>query len=53
MEKGEREGMPTSSNIIESKNSIFKAFSKKAKCYENAKNIEIFFSGVALGQVKK
>ena len=38
---------PLTSNIIESKNSIFKAFSKKSKSY-NSKQLENFFCGVAL-----
>jgi hypothetical protein len=50
MEKGVKEGIPTSSNIIESKNSIFKAFSKKAKCYESTESMECFFSAVAIMQ---
>lgn len=50
MEKGAKEGIPTSSNIIESTNSIFKACSKKAKCYERTESMECFFSGVAMLQ---
>lgn len=38
---------PLTSNIIESKNSIFKAFSKKSKSY-SSKHLENFFCGVAL-----
>lgn len=50
MEKGAKEGIPTSSNIVESKNSIFKSFSKKAKCYEDVESMECFFSAVAILQ---
>jgi transposase-like protein len=39
--------IPLTSNIVESKNSIFKAFSKKAKSY-SSENIEDFFNAVAL-----
>ena len=38
---------PWTSNIIESKNSIFKAFSKKSKSY-SSKRLDEFFCGVAL-----
>jgi hypothetical protein len=33
MDISAKEGIPTTSNILESMNSIFKAFIKKAKCY--------------------
>lgn len=39
--------VPLTSNIVESKNGIFKAFSKKAKSY-SSQNIENFFNAVAL-----
>jgi hypothetical protein len=39
--------VPLTSNIIESKNSIFKAFSKKSKSYSST-HLENFFCGVAL-----
>lgn len=39
--------IPLTSNITESKNSIFKAFSKKAKSY-SSKHMENFFNAVAL-----
>jgi len=33
MEKNSKEGLPTTSNAIESKNSIFKVFTKISKCF--------------------
>jgi hypothetical protein len=48
MELSVQENITTTSNVIESKNSIFKAFSKKAKCFEDRKSTENFFSAVAL-----
>jgi len=50
MEISAKEGIPTTSNILESMNSIFKAFIKKAKCYESPESLEGFFSTVALLQ---
>lgn len=50
METSKKEGIPTSSNIVESKNSIFKSFIKKAKCFSNTENMEGFFAAVALFQ---
>jgi len=50
MEKSAKEGIPTTSNILESMNSIFKAFIKKAKCYGGPENLICFFSAVALLQ---
>ena len=47
MELYARANIPLTSNIIESKNSIIKAFSKKAKCY-SSNCIEKFFNAVAL-----
>ena len=47
MELYSRGKAPLTSNIIESKNSIFKAFSKKAKSY-CSKHLEGFFCAVAL-----
>jgi hypothetical protein len=50
MEMSVKEGIPTTSNILESMNSIFKAFIKKAKCYGNPEGLDCFFSTVALLQ---
>ena len=50
MEASVKEGIPTTSNILESMNSIFKAFMKKAKCYESSNSLDCFFSTVALMQ---
>lgn len=47
MELYSKDNIPLTSNIIESKNSIFKAFSKKAKSYSD-KCLEEYFCGVAL-----
>lgn len=47
MELHYTENIPLTSNMIESKNSIFKSFSKKAKCY-SSEFIEKFFCAVAL-----
>lgn len=50
MEMSVKERIPTTSNILESMNSIFKAFIKKAKCYESPESLDCFFSTVALLQ---
>ena len=50
MEASVQEGIPTTSNILESMNSIFKAFIKKAKCYGSPESLNCFFSTVALLQ---
>lgn len=50
MEMSVKEGIPTTSNILESMNSIFKAFIKKAKCYGSPESLDCFFSTVALLQ---
>ena len=50
MEAAVQDGIPTTSNILESMNSIFKAFIKKAKCYGGPENVDCFFSTVALLQ---
>jgi len=47
MELYANNNIPLTSNIVESKNGIFKAFSKKAKSY-SSQNIEDFFNAVAL-----
>lgn len=47
MELYANNNIPLTSNIVESKNGIFKAFSKKAKSY-SYQNIEDFFNAVAL-----
>ena len=49
MELYEKNGIPLTSNIIESKNSIFKTFSKKAKSYSK-KKMKSFFCTIALYQ---
>jgi len=41
-------GTPTTTNALESKNSIFKPFSRIAKFFSNLGRCEAFFSGVAL-----
>jgi len=48
MELSSKNKITTTSNLIESKNSIFKAFSKKAKCYEDGDSTENFFAAVSL-----
>jgi len=48
MELGFRKGLPTTSNGVESKNSLFKVFMKKAKCFENNTTMEEIFWAVAL-----
>jgi len=48
MEMGSKEGLPTTSNAIESKNSIFKVFTKRSKCFETKTTMEEFFLAVAL-----
>ena len=45
-----KQGLPTTSNILESMNSVFKAFIKKAKCYGSPESLDCFFSTVALLQ---
>jgi len=42
------EGTPTTTNALESKNSIFKPFSRIAKFFSNVQRCEAFFAGVAL-----
>ena len=41
-------GTPTTTNALESKNSIFKPFSRIAKFFSNLRRCEAFFAGVAL-----
>ena len=48
MEKGAKVGIPTTSNLIESKNSILKRFSKRLKYFKTNENMEYFFLAVAL-----
>jgi len=48
MELGFKKGLPTTSNGVESKNSLFKVFIHKAKCFENSTTMEEFFWAVAL-----
>jgi len=48
MELNFREGLPTTSNSIESKNSLFKVFAKISKCFGSNESMEQFFSAVAL-----
>jgi len=42
------QGTPTTTNALESKNSIFKPFSRIAKFFSNLGRCETFFAGVAL-----
>jgi hypothetical protein len=42
------QGTPTTTNALESKNSIFKPFSRIAKFFSNLRRCEVFFAGVAL-----
>jgi hypothetical protein len=42
------QGTPTTTNALESKNSIFKPFSRIAKFFSNLARCEAFFAGVAL-----
>jgi hypothetical protein len=42
------QGAPTTTNALESKNSIFKPFSRIAKFFSNLRRCEAFFAGVAL-----
>lgn len=42
------QGTPTTTNVLESKNSIFKPFSRIAKFFANLGRCEAFFAGVAL-----
>ncbi len=42
------QGTPTTTNALESKNSIFKPFSRIAKFFSNLGRCEAFFAGVAL-----
>jgi hypothetical protein len=48
MEKSVTEGIPNTSNSIESKNSIFKKFAKILKCLKDNDRLEEFYSAVAL-----
>lgn len=48
MELYAEKGLPTTSNSIESKNSLFKVFSNVSKCFNNGDRLEEFFSAVAL-----
>jgi len=42
------EGTPTTTNPLESKNGIFKPFSRSAKFFSNPERCQAFFAGVAL-----
>jgi hypothetical protein len=48
MELGFKKGLPTTSNGVESKNSLFKIFTRRAMCFENSTTMEEFFWAVAL-----
>lgn len=48
MELNFKENLPTTSNSIESKNSLFKTFRNNSKCFETKETTEEFFCAVAL-----
>ena len=48
MELNFKKGLPTTSNNIEAKNSLFKVFTKISKCFDSNSGMEEFFSSVAL-----
>jgi len=48
MEIHYKENLPTTSNSIESKNSLFKVFSNNSKCFDSRTSLEEFYSAVAL-----
>jgi transcription elongation factor Elf1 len=43
-------GVPTTSNSVESKNSLFKIFSRRIKAFYSKVSLERFFNAVALGE---
>jgi len=48
MELNFKKGLPTTSNSVESKNSLFKVFRNNSKCFETKVTMEEFFTAVAL-----